>query len=38
MKYLTLALTLAVAACVIGGLASTGPLVTEWITQYRAQP
>jgi hypothetical protein len=38
MKHLTLALTLAVAACVIGGLASTGPLVTEWITQYGAQP
>ena len=38
MKHLTLALTLAVAACVIGGIASTGPMVTEWITQYGAQP
>jgi hypothetical protein len=38
MKHLTLALTLAVAVCVIGGIASTGPMVTEWITQYGAQP
>jgi len=38
MKHLTLVLTFAVAACVIGGLASTGLMVTEWITQYGAQP
>jgi hypothetical protein len=38
MKYLTLALTLAVADCVIGGIASTGPMVTEWIMQYGVQP
>jgi hypothetical protein len=38
MKCLTLVLTLAVAACVIGGLASTGLMVSDWITQYGAQP
>ena len=38
MKHLTLVLTLTVSACVIGGLASTGPMVSEWITQYGAQP
>jgi hypothetical protein len=38
MKHLTLVLTLAVAACVIGGLASTGQMVTEWLTTYGTQP
>jgi len=38
MKYLTLVLALTVSACVIGGLASTGQMVTEWLTTYGTQP
>lgn len=34
MKWVALAITLALAAATVSGLAITGPLLSEWATDY----